>query len=176
MSFITQYNKAVSQRGIAVQKALGTVEAILRSNPNDTVAMAYKGSLLTIVCGEALLPWNELKYVNVGLELIDKALATVATASSHELFAEIEILMVAGFTNSRLPAMFKREPMARQNISRLIAHESFKDLQSKLQAQALAIAAAYAKKDGDKSLAQRLLSKAEAVDAGVARSTYDEHT
>lgn len=174
MSLRAQYNTAVAERGDAVQMALGTAEALLKSNPQDAVAQAYKGSLLTMVGGESLMPWNKLKYVNVGLDLMDGAVAAANGAPSHGLDPELEILMVAGFTNSRLPAMFKREPMARQAISRLIKHPAFTTLEPRLQAQSLAIAAAYAKRDGDAATAARLMEQATAADAATARRVFDE--
>jgi hypothetical protein len=68
---------------------------------------------------------------------------------SHGIDATAEVLMVAAFTNSRLPRMFKRESMARQQIRELIAHHAFGTLDGDLQAQALEIAAGYARVDGD---------------------------
>ncbi len=176
MTLSTQYATAVEERGDAVQRALGTAEAMLKVNTGDSVALAYKGSLLTMVGGDALMPWNKLKYVNVGLELLDEAVAKSSGAPSHGLDAELEIFMVAGFTNARLPAMFKREPLARQNISRLIAHPHFEDLPANLRAQALSIAAAYAMKDGHEDSAKALFEQAKTADAKVAQSVYDDRT
>lgn len=174
MSLRNQYNTAVAERGDSVQRALGTAEALLKSNPNDAVAKAYKGSLLTMVGGDSLMPWNKLKYVNVGLGLMDDALAEMQGAPSHGMDVSLEILMVSGFTNSRLPDMFKRGPLARQQISRLIAHADFSTLEPRLQAQALAIAAAYAKRDGDQAKADNLMVQAKGLDAATARRVYDE--
>lgn len=176
MTLSTLYATAVTERGDSIQRALGTAEAMLKSNADDSVALAYKGSLLTMSGGEALMPWNKLKYVKIGLELLDDAVAQSADAPSHGLNAELEILMVSGFTNSRLPAMFKREPLARQNISRLIMHPDFDELSGELKAQALSIAAAYASKDGNDDSAKELLTRAKAADVKVAQSVYDDRT
>lgn len=176
MTLRTQYTAAVSERGDAVQVALGTAESILSKNPHDAVAKAYKGSLLTIVGAESLMPWNKLKYVNIGLELMDEAMDTVEDSAPRGLPADLEILMVSSFTNARMPEMFKREPLARQNISLLITHPEFGTLESNLRAQALAIAAAYAHADGNDETAVSLMEQASAADAGVAQSVYDERT
>jgi hypothetical protein len=176
MTLRTQYSTAVTERGDAVQIALGTAESILSKNPQDAVAKAYKGSLLTIVGAESLMPWNKLKYVNIGLELMDDAVDQNGSTPSYGLPADMEILMVSGFTNARMPEMFKREPLARQNISRLIAHLEFGMLEPDLRAQALAIAAAYAHADGNEEAANTLLDQAIAADADTARSVYDERS
>ncbi|MCX7560545.1 hypothetical protein OS190_13290 [Sulfitobacter sp. F26204] len=176
MTLSTQYATAVEERGDAVKRALGSAEAMLKSNASDAVALAYKGSLLTMVGGDALMPWNKLKYVNVGLELLDEAVASSTGAPSHGLDPELEILMVAGFTNARLPAMFKREPLARQIISRLLEHPRFDDLAPELRAQALSIAAAYANKDGNGESAKILLERAKTANAKVAQSVFDERS
>jgi hypothetical protein len=176
MTLRSQYVSATEQRGDAVQRALGTVEALLKADPADAVAMAYKGSLLTMAGGDAMMPWNKLKYVNVGLELMDDAVARSGRAKAHDIDAQVEILMVAGFTFSRLPSMFKREPHARKMIASLIAHPGFGTLEPKLQAQALAIAAAFATKDGKAPEAQALLGRASAADAPTARKVYDDRT
>lgn len=173
MTLRTQYVAASEQRGDAVQRALGTVEALLKADPADAVAMAYKGSLLTMAGGDAMMPWNKLKYVNVGLELMDDAIARSGGARAHDVDAQVEILMVSAFTFSRLPAMFKREPQARKTITSLIAHPAFDTLEPKLRAQALAIAAAYAAKDGKATEAQALLDRASTADALTARQVYN---
>lgn len=176
MTLRTQYITAVAERGDAVQVALGTAESMLSNNPQDAVAKAYKGSLLTIVGAESLMPWNKLKYVNIGLELMDEAMDTTEDTARRDLPADLEVLMVSGFTNARMPEMFKREPLARQNISLLISHPEFGLLEPNLRAQALAIAAAYAHKDGNDQTAASLMEQASAADPDVARSVYDERT
>ena len=173
MTLRTQYVAATEQRGDAVQRALGTVEALLKTDPADAVAMVYKGSLLTMAGGDAMMPWNKLKYVNVGLELMDDAISRSGRARAHDIDAQVEILMVSAFTFSRLPSMFKREPQARKTVTNLIAHPAFDTLEPKLRAQALAIAAAYAARDGKAAEAQALLDRASTADAPTAQKVYN---
>lgn len=160
MSLRTLYKVAVTERGDAVNAAMAKADEILERQPNDTVALVYKGSLLTMMGGDAFMPWNKLRYVQGGIDLMDNALGTIQRFRSHGADAGVEALMVAAFTNSRLPRMFKRDALARQQIAELIVHPAFGTLEYELRVQALEIAAEYARSDGDASRAAELLTRA----------------
>jgi hypothetical protein len=168
------YQIAVAERGDTVNRAMAAAEAILAADPKDAVARAYKGSLLTMMGGDAWMPWNKLRYVNRGMDMLDAAVAEAKDAKDHGLDGEAEILLVAAFTNSRLPSMFNRAAAARQQIRRLIALPTFASLETSLQARALAIAAAYAHQDGNKAESDALLARAVALNEREARREFNE--
>ena len=167
------YRIAVTERGDSINMAMVVAERILARQPHDPLASAYKGSLLTVMGGAAVLPWNRIRYVNVGLDLMDEALAKLETAAYGPAL-EAEMLMVCGATNASVPTTFERERLARQQIAALVDHAGFGLLDRCCQAHALAIAAVFAHADGEADRSRGLLTRANAIDPGVTTRVYNE--
>ena len=173
MPLIQAYQTAMAERGGAFETAMVQVDMILAKKPADARATAYKGSLLTMMGDDAFLPWTRVRKATDGINLMDEALAASA-AQEFCVKQRAEIVMICGFTNSRMPRLFKRGKIARQLISELIGSPLFADLPEKCQAQAFACASLHAKSDGRLHMADDFAAKARAVEPCVAERVLND--
>lgn len=113
----------------------------LSINPNLNIARAWYGSLLSIKGKYALMPWDKLKYVEKGLDQMDKAVKADRN--------DIAVRTVRGKNNLSLPKFFNRIDSAIVDLQYVVNKlESNKELQSKynLAEKYLDLAKAYESK------------------------------
>lgn len=172
MDVRTSYERAVKERGRAVADSLGEVNAFLKDNPEDVVAIMYQGSLYTICAADSFFPWKKLYYLRKGIDLMDSAMDRLAYATPHGRDPELEMLLVRAMTNVRIPRVFNRAGLARRDLDRIIEHPEFKAVPERVRAEVLAWAAFYAREDGDASRAEDLMVEARALDAAAAEAVW----
>jgi hypothetical protein len=168
------YTTAVEKRGDAIARAMSAAESILTTHPDHPLATAYKGSLLTLTAAESWLPWAKLRYVNAGIDTMDDAIVK-AQSVRDGAGSRAEVFVICGLTDAALPSMFRRGPNARKEIETAITLPDFANIDAPTQARVLALAAAYAKKDGDASRAEDLLARARDRDAAEAMKAYHDN-
>ncbi len=110
----------------------------LSIDPNLSIAKAWYGSLLTIEGKYSLMPWNKLKDVQRGLNVMDAAVKSDRN--------NVAVRMVRGDNNLALPKFFNRIDSAIVDLRFVVSElKSNKKLQSKynLAQQYLRLADAY---------------------------------
>jgi hypothetical protein len=166
------YERAVEQRGRAVTEALDAVEVFLQNNPSDVVATMYRGSLYAMLAGDSFFPWKKIYYLHKGVDLMDSAMERLAYANPHGRDPELEMLLVRGVTNARIPRVFNRSGMARRDLSRIHEHWGFPRLPEKVRAEVLAWIARYAREDGETDRAENAMAEARNLNATVADAVW----
>ncbi len=168
------YERAVNERGRAVDEAIEKVKAFLDDNPDDVLAAMYQGSLYTMCARDSFFPWKKLYYLHKGVDLMDSAMERVAEAEPHGRDPELEMLLIRAVTNARIPGIFNRAGLARQDFARIIDHEDFPAVSEKMRAEALAWVALYAREDGETARAEETMAEARRLDAEAAESVWSE--
>jgi len=168
------YERAVKHRGRTVSEALEAVEVFLQQNPDDVVATMYQGSLYAMLAGDSFFPWKKIYYLRKGIDLMDDSMERLAYARSHGRDPELEMLLVRGITNARIPRIFNRGALARQDLNRIRKHSCFSDLPEKVRAEVLAWIAWYAQEDGKTERAEVAMAEARKLDTTMAEAVWSE--
>jgi hypothetical protein len=174
MEVRSSYDRAARDRGRAVSDALEVVKAYLQKNPGDVVATMYQGSLFTMLAGDSFFPWKKIYYLRKGVDLMDSAMERLADARSQGRNPELEMLLVRGLTNTRIPRVFNRGGLARRDLNRIRDHSCFSGLPENVRAEVLAWIARYAREDGEAARAEVAMAEARDLDAIVAEDVWRE--
>jgi len=106
---------------MGAEKAIEVIDGFLKKNPNDALALVYKGSLKTIQARDTSVPWRKLRMINEGFDLIDESITQINhTNKNFNADKRLEILMVSGLTNASVPKSFGRRHLAERNLKRLL--------------------------------------------------------
>ena len=164
------HSKAIADADF-IEPAMTAVTDILKANPKDAVAEAYRGSLLTLMAREAVLPWNKLNYLHEGIATMDEAAGHLDAPSTgpSSLPADLEIRMVRGITNAMIPASYDRAPFARDDLERVVVHPAFGRLSLANRADAQAWLAVVLARLGKTAQAEEHLAAARAADSARSR-------
>lgn len=172
MDVRTSYERAVKERGRAVADSLDEVKTFLKDNPDDVVATMYQGSLYAMSAGDSFFPWKKLYYLRKGIDLMDTAMDRLANVRPHGRDPELEMLLVRAMTNVRIPRVFNRGGLARQDLARITEHPDFSAVPEQVRAEVLAWTAFYARDDGDTTRAEGVMAEARALDAAAAEAVW----
>lgn len=146
---------------LKVTDALDALED-LDHDPGDPMALAVRGTLMTMRAAEEWLPYNKLRSVNAGLELLDQA--TAGIEPSHDDF--LRVYTFAAVANAAVPAFLDRADFARRYFDAVRGHPQFGAMEPQAQARILAW---LARLEGPETGAGgALLAQARALDAAVA--------
>ena len=157
----------------ATEGAIRSFKSILEKNPGEYRANVYVGSLTTQLAKLAWAPWNKLKYVHEGIDLMDKGVEAVDKGTKDPQIV-IESHMIRGITSSRIPKTFKRGPVAAADFKLIREHEAFSKIGAENQATALAFSAVLAHRQGDEKAAAAFLASARAANATVSSKIWSE--
>lgn len=98
--------------GSASEQALDLFGKLSERDPTNPLYLAYIGGCWALRAKSARAPWNKMKYVERGLELIDRALAMLSPSHdqvvAHGVPISIETRLVAASTFLALPSLFHR--------------------------------------------------------------------
>jgi tetratricopeptide (TPR) repeat protein len=96
----------------ATEKAADAFGALLRTEPDNPVLMAYAGASTAMRASTTMLPWKKMNYAEDGLAMIDKALAMLTPAHNAVLQnrtpAALEVRFVAASTFLAVPGFMNR--------------------------------------------------------------------
>jgi hypothetical protein len=108
-----------------VEPAIAAFEALARAEPRNPVYASYLGSALALKGRDALMPWTRMKYVEEGLDQLDRALAALKPEHDKALLRGvpmgIEAQLVAANTLLRIPdGIFHRRAQGRKLVADLL--------------------------------------------------------
>lgn len=171
---VTAYNNAISGDNTnAIEAAIKMFDDILTSNPEEHLALIYKGSLTAKLAKVSWMPWNKLRFVNQGIDLMDKGVEALQ-AKKADARTEIVARMVRGITSARIPSAFKRGKTASADFQFIRQHPSFASMESAHRATALAYSAVLLWREGNEPEAQKYLAQARTIDRSIADGIWNE--
>lgn len=156
-----------------LDKALAIVDQYLETDPSNPVAIAYRGSIRTMMARESILPYRKLSYLKEGMDQLDDATSRLSEAQpfdGHD--GKLEILMVSSTTNAKIPSMFGRRPMAERDFRKAIALPAFEKALPEEKAQAYAWLAVITA-DTNPEDSKRFLADAKQLDAPTADKIWN---
>jgi len=116
---IAYHNQAPTGDKNAIKKCDEILNRLIDTEPNDNLALAYLGNILTMRGDSEKLPNKKLKYVKEGIEKIDKAVALEP--------ANLMIRLVRAMNSLMLPSFFGRLKYSREDFSCILNSEEFKN-------------------------------------------------
>jgi hypothetical protein len=106
------FTQAQAGDSAAIDKAAEAFGALLRTEPDNVVLMAYAGAATTMRASTTMLPWKKMNYAEDGLAMIDKALAMLTPAHNavvpNSTPAALETRFVAANTFLAVPGFMNR--------------------------------------------------------------------
>lgn len=103
----------------AVKKSVACLERLLKLDGRNVLALAYYGSAVTMQGRDAWMPWNKMKYVNLGTGKLDKAVMIDS--------ANVRVRLVRAVNSTNLPAFLNRRPFALRDFAYLVARMNASD-------------------------------------------------
>lgn len=122
-----------------VERSVTAFERLAQAEPQQPLFTAYLGSALSMRGRDAWMPWNKLKYVEQGLDRIDRALAALRpdddTRAVRGVPVSIETRFVAANTLLQIPdEIFHRREQGEKLIAALPLHPAFARTPAGMQA------------------------------------------
>jgi tetratricopeptide (TPR) repeat protein len=151
--------------------AFSVAEQTVKANPNNPIALVYKGSLATQRARDAWMPWNKLSFLKDGIDLMDQAL-DIASRPPINPDVILEVRMVRALTSARIPAVFGRGSVARGDLTYILTQPGFKSMKVQDQASVYAWLAVYAHRDNQANEAANQLKTAIALDKITADAIW----
>jgi tetratricopeptide (TPR) repeat protein len=160
-------NTAKQLHDLAVEKgnseytkyAKESLKILLDENPTHVIAMAYLGSVHTLIGRDAYNPINKIKEVERGCDLMDKAIEMDPN--------NITIRIIRSQNNLQLPDFFNRFPYVGSDLKFLLSDSIFSQMSNTTQVLILYSKGIYYEKS--KKLAK-------AIEAYQSIMKYDEST
>lgn len=115
--------------------AVAIIDSVLQTNTENSMAQVYKGSLRTMQAGKAIAPWQKMRYMAEGLELLDKGMAQMGSLTA-KMPGDIllEALLISGITNASIPRSYGRVSVAKRDLTSAVAMADFSRLPAKTKA------------------------------------------
>lgn len=162
--FRSAFFKAESGQAGNIDEVVEAGEKLREKIPDHPLLLVYLGSAKAIQGRDAFFPWNKVRYVEQGCELMDQALAVLKPSDEEMPVAgpspAIETRVVALSTFSELPELFHRSQDARRLWTRLKPESALHRLSADLRARILLSGARIELLDKKKDAAQSLLRQA----------------
>jgi len=146
-----------------VKKASDYFNKLSESEPFDIFVQTYRGSLESIMAQHVFMPWNKMKHVDAGSELMDTALD--ATSEIHDTQTlggtalSFRMKLVTAHTYFRFPKFLNRHQDAKDLVADLLESSQLENASVETKNSLYELAAAMAKDDDDKQKQSEFLSK-----------------
>ncbi len=157
----------------ATEEAIKMFQSVLSKDPAEYRAMVYSGSLTTRLAKLAWAPWNKLKHVNGGIDMMDKGVEAV-DKSNKDPQVVIESHMIRGITSARIPKQFKREAVAVADFKLIRNHPAFDKTNNESRVRVLAYSAVLSHRQEDAAGAAKFLSMARSINPEAAEQIWAE--
>ena len=113
-----------------IEPAIAAFDALARAEPQHPVYAAYLGSALGLRARDAWMPWNKVKYVEEGLDHVDRALAWLKPEHDRQLVrgvpVSLETRLVAASMFISLPdGIFHRRAAGKKLIDEMLRNPGF---------------------------------------------------
>jgi hypothetical protein len=164
MTLFDLFQQALDEGGDAVSKALGHTEAQLVRDPDDTVARAMKGALLTLVTDDVLTEARRGEYRRTGTALMQEVLAQLPAFNAKG--AATRFVVALGLVG--LPVADGQRQAAEQLLRRLVHSPELRELQAWQQLRVQVMLAALAQLGDDDATARKAYAAAKAIDPVLA--------
>jgi len=175
---VARYRQVITQNDAqATQAAIQMFRAVLDAAPGEHRATVYIGSLTASQAKQVWLPWKKLRYVNDGIDLMDKgveALDELNKGNGENARALLEAHMVRAITSARLPKRFKRETVAAADFKLIREHPAFARMDMEDKAAVWAFSAVLQHRQGNASAAADFFAKARGESLAVAEKIWAE--
>lgn len=181
--------QGVFERGLRGSKddnenAAAQFKRLTEQEPGNPLFMAYYGATSAIKAQDAWMPWTKIKFVDQGLELVDKALKQLTPehdkARMRKVPVSMETRLVAINTFFKVP----NEHFHRYDAGNSLLAETMKSplfaasppqLQARFHFQAAFVAQTEGKRGDEANLLKRVLElDPESADAPAARARLKE--
>ncbi len=153
---IAYHSQGVAGNEDAVDKGFACFDTLLSIEPTNAVALAFQGSLWTLRARDAWWPFTKMKYVDKGIDEMDKAVDLAPE--------DVSVRLTRGITSVNLPSMFHRLGTALKDFSFLLESAAFSHFDASLRGTIYRWAGVAYKQDGQTDKAKELLQKAIDVD------------
>jgi len=163
------YRSAIVAGGNAINFAMGLIEGALRRDPEDYMALMYKGGLLTIIGDVAMEAPKKATYQQTGVSLMQRAL----DASPADSRIQAKLQYVYATTLAMLPQAFEFDQTAYDTLHKLVARPSFATFEKLEFVRSTTLLACLAEQFGYVAEAKTQFSAARRVDQDLAIETYD---
>lgn len=171
---VANYLKVIRKNDFdATEEAIKAFKEVLEKNPAEHRANVYMGSLTAQLAKLAWIPWNKLRYVHRGIELMDKGVEAV-DKSIKDPQVVIDSHMIRGITSARIPSAFKRGTVAAADFRLIREHPEFGRIGAVNQATVYAFSAVLAHRRDDEKAAAVFLASARSANAEVANRIWSE--
>ncbi len=167
---VTQFNElnarylsAVNGDKNSVRKAIRYFNKLTIPAPYDSLIQTYRGSLESVMATHVYMPWNKMKHVELGSDLMDDALDEMTeihdTTQLNGTSLSIHIRLNIAHSYFSFPDFLNRYQDSKDLISEILESPQFKSANIEIKNSTYELAAAMAKKDGDKQKQTAFLSK-----------------
>lgn len=118
---------AKEENGDYTDRAEELFKEVLTEDKTNAMALAYYGSLMTLMGRDAFLPWNKMKYVEQGCDKMDKAITIQPD--------NITIRMTRAMNNVNLPDFFNRIGYILEDFKYLRENQAFSSFDTSMQTE-----------------------------------------
>ncbi len=157
------YMTAVDGSESDVKKAANYFEKLSVTEPFDTFIQTYKGSLESLMATHVFMPWNKMKHVDAGSELIDNALDEISEIHNIQTLGgttlSFRMKLVAAHTYFRFPRFLNRYQDAKDLTTDLLESPQLESASVESINSLYQLAAAMAEEEDNKQKQSEFLSK-----------------
>ncbi len=157
------YMTAVNGNESDVKKATEYFNKLSESEPYDIFIQTYRGSLESMMAEHVFMPWNKMKHVDAGSELMDDALDEISelhdTITLGETALSVRMKLIVAHTYFRFPRFLNRYQDSKDLVSDLLESANFNNASTETKNSLYQLAAAIAEDDGNKIIQSEFLIK-----------------
>ncbi len=128
-SAYAQFIQAIQGDERATEKSAGDFAALLKSEPNNPLLMAYTGAATAMKATTTWLPWKKMGYAEDGMALLDKALARLTplhdVPGPRKVPVTLEVRFVAANTFLAVPGFMNRGARGGKLLGEVLASPLF---------------------------------------------------
>lgn len=129
LSAFSRFKAAAAGDASAVESASDAFAALLESEPDNPVLMAYAGAATSMRAKTTVMPWKKMAYVEDGLAQIDKALALAGPGArlpaQRGTPGHLEVKFVSANTMLAVPAFLNRNARGAKLLNEVLSSPAF---------------------------------------------------
>ncbi len=160
----------------AAEQSYPGLQKLVREHPDNPLFLAYLGANETLFARDRWMPWTRIKFLDSGLDKVDKALAMLGPEHDGQTergsIVSLETRLVALSTYVAVPSFSNRLQDARDLLADTLEQPAFGKAPPEVRQRIYLQGANIARRDEDK--AQELKYLKLALDARPGQSHYAE--
>ena len=171
--------QAVFEQGLrgdaeAAETAYPGLQKLVKDHPDNPLFLAYLGADETLFARDGWVPWTRIKFLDSGLDKVDKALAMLGPEHDEQYergsVISIETRLVALTTFLNVPPFSNRLQDAKDLFAETLEQPAFHNAAPEVRQRIYLQGAEIAKRDDDEALEKKYLKLA--LDARPGQSHY----